>query len=222
MGKYDFIKLGNLLYWHDPDSGLSNGVYQVASIPENIEEDSVILIASDTSEAEVFPSELSPIHTGRSHKEDFLRWKTEREAEGIEFYDHLSKVMDTNDEWISSRTGIRSRHISIEDTTSTMAVKAAEKALEDAGISAEELEESCRKCVRIEVTNVKALVRVLDEMKTDYNIISDNVADIFAKINISKLTLALSKENCEVISMQERDESLESYYVGLVGGKDNE
>lgn len=26
MGKYDFIKLGNLLYWHDPDSGLSNGV----------------------------------------------------------------------------------------------------------------------------------------------------------------------------------------------------
>ncbi|HRL32628.1 MAG TPA: 3-oxoacyl-ACP synthase, partial [Anaerostipes hadrus] len=86
--------------------------------------------------------------------------------------DDLSKVMDTNDEWISSRTGIRSRHISIEDTTSTMAVKAAEKALEDAGISAEELEESCRKCVRIEVTNVKALVRVLDEMKTDYNIIS--------------------------------------------------
>lgn len=71
MGKYDFIKLGNLLYWHDPDSGLSNGVYQVASIPENIEEDSVILIASDTSEAEVFPSELSPIHTGRSHKKTF-------------------------------------------------------------------------------------------------------------------------------------------------------
>ena len=98
MGKYDFIKLGNLLYWHDPDSGLSNGVYQVASIPENIEEDSVILIASDTSEAEVFPSELSPIHTGRSHKEDFLRWKTEREAEGIEFYDHLSKVMDTEND----------------------------------------------------------------------------------------------------------------------------
>ena len=52
----------------------------------------------------------------------------------------LSKVMDTSDEWISSRTGIRSRHISIEDTTSTMAVKAAEKALEDAGISAEELD----------------------------------------------------------------------------------
>ena len=89
-------------------------------------------------------------------------------------------------------------------------------------ISAEELEASCRKCVRLEVTNVKALVRVLDEMKIDYNMISDHAADVFAKINVSKLTMALSKENCEVISMQERDESLESYYVGLVGGKENE
>ncbi len=89
-------------------------------------------------------------------------------------------------------------------------------------ISAEELEASCRKCVRLEVTNVKALVRVLDEMKIDYNMISDHAADVFAKINVSKLTMALSKENCEVISMQERDESLESYYVGLVGGNENE
>ena len=56
-------------------------------------------------------------------------------------------------------------------------------------------------------------------MKIDYNIISDKAADVFAKVNVSKLTLALSKENCEVISMQERDESLESYYVSLVGGK---
>ena len=89
-------------------------------------------------------------------------------------------------------------------------------------ISAKELEAACRKCVRMEVSNVKALVRVLDEMKIEYNIISERVADVFAKINVSKLTMALSKEACEVVSMQERDESLESYYVSLVGGKGNE
>ncbi len=89
-------------------------------------------------------------------------------------------------------------------------------------ISAKELEEVCRKCVRIEVTNVKALACVLDEMKIEYNIISERVADVFAKVNVSKLTMTLSKEACEVISMQERDESLESYYVSLVGGKGNE
>lgn len=85
-------------------------------------------------------------------------------------------------------------------------------------ISAKELEEACRKCVRMEVTNVKALARILDSMKIDYKILSDTTADVYAKVNISRLTAALAKENCEVISMQERDESLESYYIGLVGG----
>ena len=89
-------------------------------------------------------------------------------------------------------------------------------------ISAEELEAACRKCIRIEVTNVKALACILDRMKVEYNIISDTAADVFAKINISKLTRALSEENCEVISVRERDESLESYYVGLVGGRNDE
>lgn len=89
-------------------------------------------------------------------------------------------------------------------------------------ISAKELEAACRKCVRVEVTNVKALACVLDRMKIEYNIISDTVADVFAKVNVSRLAMALSEEDCEVVSMQERDESLESYYVGLVGGEDNE
>lgn len=53
MGKYDFIKTGNLLYWHDPDNGLSDGAYRVISAPENMEDDSIILISSGTSEAEV-------------------------------------------------------------------------------------------------------------------------------------------------------------------------
>ncbi len=88
-------------------------------------------------------------------------------------------------------------------------------------ISAKELEAACRKCVRVEVTNVSALARVLDRMKTEYNIISDKEADIFAKVNVSKFTMALSKEGCEVVSMQERDESLESYYINLVGGGKN-
>lgn len=85
-------------------------------------------------------------------------------------------------------------------------------------ISAEELEASCRKCVRIEVSNVKALARVLDGMEIDYKILSGSTADVYAKVNISRLAAALAKESCELISVQERDESLESYYIGLVGG----
>lgn len=89
-------------------------------------------------------------------------------------------------------------------------------------ISAKELDTACRKCIRLEVTNTQTLSRVLDGMNVEYIIVSDKAADVYARINVSKLTLALAKENCEVISMKERDESLESYYVGLVGGKEND
>lgn len=89
------------------------------------------------------------------------------------------------------------------------------------GMSADELEAACQKCVRMEVSNTKALARVLDEMGIDYKIITDETAAVYAKVNVSQLTAALAKENCEVISMQERDESLESYYVSLVGGGKN-
>ena len=44
MNNYDFIKIGNKVFWHDPDGGLSDGVYQVVDVPEEIEEDSIILI----------------------------------------------------------------------------------------------------------------------------------------------------------------------------------
>lgn len=87
-----------MLFWHDPDNGLSDGVYQVVSVPEVIEDDSIILIAASGSEAEVYPTELSPINSGRSYKKTFLRWRTEREADGKVFYDRLSEVMKTNSE----------------------------------------------------------------------------------------------------------------------------
>lgn len=89
-------------------------------------------------------------------------------------------------------------------------------------ISAKELEAACRKCTSIEVTSTKILACVLDSMGVEYEIQSDSRADIFAKVNISKLTLALAKKNCEVLSVQEHDESLENYYVSLLGGHKHE
>ena len=49
--------------------------------------------------------------------------------------DKLSEIIDTSDEWIRSRTGIKSRYISRGEDTSYMAAKASEKALKNAGIS---------------------------------------------------------------------------------------
>ena len=82
----------------------------------------------------------------------------------------------------------------------------------------QELEAACRKCVHVEVSDTGALARVLDSLGVDYKIRSEREADVFAQLNVSQLALALAKENCEALSMQERDESLESYFVNLVGG----
>ena len=87
-------------------------------------------------------------------------------------------------------------------------------------ISAEELEAACRKCIRIEVTDSKVLARLLDSRGISYTIHSDHQADIFGQIPITQLTLDLAKENCQILSLHERDESLESYYINLVGGEE--
>ncbi len=54
--------------------------------------------------------------------------------------DYLSKFMDTNDEWITTRTGIKKRHISDGEPTWYMAVKAAQQALEVSGTKPEEID----------------------------------------------------------------------------------
>ena len=54
--------------------------------------------------------------------------------------DDLAKIVETSDEWISSRTGIRERRISVKEETSDLAAEAARQALEAAGVRPEELD----------------------------------------------------------------------------------
>ena len=54
--------------------------------------------------------------------------------------DEIAKLVDTSDEWIFERSGIRRRHISENESASDMAVKSAKMALENANISSEEID----------------------------------------------------------------------------------
>ena len=89
-------------------------------------------------------------------------------------------------------------------------------------ISAEELEARCRKCMRVEVSDAEVLARVLDGMQADYRIADDCHADIYAEIPVTELVSALAREGCTVGSIRERDESLESFYMNLMGGERHE
>lgn len=69
--------------------------------------------------------------------------------EGVGFYlpkrvvtnDDLSKIVDTSDEWIRTRTGICERHLAVEDEAcSDLAVSAARQALEDAGLESNDID----------------------------------------------------------------------------------
>ncbi len=55
--------------------------------------------------------------------------------------DDLSKIVDTNDEWITTRTGIKERRIAADDeATSDMAAEAARRAMADAGVTPEDIQ----------------------------------------------------------------------------------
>lgn len=89
-------------------------------------------------------------------------------------------------------------------------------------ISAEDLEKACRKCMELTVTDTKVLARVLDRLQLEYTILSDSRVQLFGETNITELTLALADEGCQINTVREKDESLESYYVTLIGGEQHE
>ncbi len=88
--------------------------------------------------------------------------------------------------------------------------------------SAEEINLACRKCAVVTVSDVKGLALVLDEMKIEYEVVSDTEAKIYEEPNITTLVTGLLKHNCELISYQQKNESLENYFINLIGGVQNE
>ena len=89
-------------------------------------------------------------------------------------------------------------------------------------IDKDELEQNFRTRTQITVTNLKECVKYLEEKKLAYKVVSDDTIDIYEKINVSELVIALSKRNCIVNNYQEKGESLENYYLNLIGGADND
>lgn len=89
-------------------------------------------------------------------------------------------------------------------------------------ITAEDLETVCRKCIRMEASSTAILARVMDEWGLKYTIHSDTQVDIYGEAPVTKLVVRLAEEGCEVQSMHEKDESLESYYMRLLGGGQDE
>lgn len=86
-------------------------------------------------------------------------------------------------------------------------------------MSAAELDDACRKRTEITVTDTKALCRVLDAMNAEYALLSDERAEIYGEVDLTDIALRLHENSCSVLSIKERNEDLETFYINLLGGK---
>lgn len=89
-------------------------------------------------------------------------------------------------------------------------------------ISAAELDHVCRKCLCLEVSDIRAFALTAERMGLEYHILSDTRAEVFSKTTVTQFVMPLAEAGCEVLSIHEREENLESYYMSLIGGKINE
>lgn len=86
-------------------------------------------------------------------------------------------------------------------------------------MSAQELEDQCKKSISITVTDIVALTEYLESIGADYKLTGDDSAEIRSEIKINPLVTSLDKKGCEVLHISEREESLESFFINLVGGE---
>lgn len=86
-------------------------------------------------------------------------------------------------------------------------------------ISADELERSCTKKTVVTVTDIHAFVRALDSLSLTYRVTGDKAVEIYDNISVSALSEASKSESCTILSLHEQEESLESFYLNLIGGE---
>ena len=120
--------------------------------------------------------------------------------------DDLAKIVDTNDEWIRTRTGIRERRISSGEGTRHLAAKAAERALAAAGVAPEELDiiilgtSSPDRNYPSDACSVQAAIGAVNAVAFDISaacagfIFAMNIVEGFFKAGIYKTALIIGAE----------------------------
>lgn len=89
-------------------------------------------------------------------------------------------------------------------------------------ISSNELNKQLEKKTELQVQNSQDFVLFLESEKIPYLIESNQHINLYGEINIQELLLKLAKNNLKVEKIQEKEETLESYFINLIGGDNND
>lgn len=120
--------------------------------------------------------------------------------------DYLATLVETSDEWIVERTGIRTRHLAKEETTTSMASDAAKKALAHSGLPAEDIDLLIVATISADTETPSTACRVQAEIGASKAVAFDinaacsgflyalHVADAFIKSGIYKNALLIGAE----------------------------
>ena len=84
-------------------------------------------------------------------------------------------------------------------------------------ISADELNEKMRKKIIVKVNNLKEAVKYFEIKSISYEVNDNSQISIYGSVNISEIVLDLSKRKCIIEEIHENNETLENYYINLIG-----
>ena len=85
-------------------------------------------------------------------------------------------------------------------------------------ISSVELMKKMEHKIELKVNNQKDFVKYFEEKNISYEVIDDKTINVYGKYNLSKFITELSKKNLIADEVHEQEESLENYYMNLIGG----
>lgn len=89
-------------------------------------------------------------------------------------------------------------------------------------ITSEELMKKMEYKLILKVSNEKEFVKYFEENKISYEVVDSKTINVYGKYNLSKFINELSKKNLIVDEIHVIDESLENYYMNLIGGGNND
>ncbi len=85
-------------------------------------------------------------------------------------------------------------------------------------ISSEELMKKMEHKIELKVSNPKDFVQYFEEKKISYEVMNSKTINVYGKYNLSKFINELSKKSLIADEIHEIEESLENYYMNLIGG----
>ena len=89
-------------------------------------------------------------------------------------------------------------------------------------ITSEELMKKMEHKLILKVSNQKEFVKYFEENKISYDVVDNKTINVYGKYNLSKFINELSKKNLIADEVHEQEESLENYYMNLIGGGNND